>query len=209
MLQKSPLLCAILNVCVSVFLIYNCIFGEEKKKRSKEKKEDIVSLINVFDINDHALITTSKQEICYFFVKAENLSVLSQETISAKIYALVTVLKGIAELELMCLNSKENIEANKKYLEQRKQLENNPVIRKLLAQDQQQLDQIQVEMATAREFLIMVRFWNPNESLQQIKNIERTLIEQGFEATLADSNMVKRILAVYFEQDITNETYDI
>lgn len=193
---------------LDIYLENNFIFGKEMKKTKQRKKENTVSLMNVFDISDHALITASKQEICYYLVKAENLSVLSQETISAKIYALVTVLKGIAELELMCLNSRESFEANKKYLEQRKQEESNPAIRKLLAYDQQHLDQIQVEMATAREFLIMVRFWHPSESLQQVKNMERTLIEQGFEATLADNAMIKRILAVYFEQDITHETYD-
>ena len=45
-----------------------------------------------------------------------NISVLSESSVSARIYALMTVLKGIAEIEMLCLNSKENFDDNKQYL---------------------------------------------------------------------------------------------
>ena len=40
-----------------------------------------------------------------------------------------------------------------------------------------------------------------------INRIERTLHEQGFDAKRTNINEMKRLLAVYFEQDITQEHY--
>lgn len=37
-------------------------------------------------------------------------------SISAGIYALMTVLKGIAGIEMLCLNFRENFEDNKRFL---------------------------------------------------------------------------------------------
>ena len=64
----------------------------------------------------------------------------------------MNVLKGVAEIEMLCLNSRENFEENKSFLRKRAEEEKNPVIRKLLERDQNFLDRIQVQMATARDF---------------------------------------------------------
>ena len=37
----------------------------------------------------------------------------------ARIYALMTVLKGMAEIEMLCLNSRENFGDNKRFLHER------------------------------------------------------------------------------------------
>ena len=93
----------------------------------------------------------------YFMIKPTNISVLSEESISARIYALMTVLKGFAELEFLCLNSRESYEDNKRFLRSRMDQENKPSVRKLLELDILHLDRIQVQMATAREFLVIIR----------------------------------------------------
>ncbi|SHF07288.1 hypothetical protein SAMN02745784_02713 [Tissierella praeacuta DSM 18095] len=56
----------------------------------------------------------------------------------------MTVLKGIAEIEMLCLNSKENFDDNKQYLKRRIEMEQNHVIRNLLKQDSINLDRMQV-----------------------------------------------------------------
>jgi hypothetical protein len=76
----------------------------------------------------------------------------------------MTVLKGIAEIEMCCLNSRENFDDNKRFLRQRLEREDNPSVRKLLEEDLLHLDRIQVQMATAREFLIILRLRNEKES---------------------------------------------
>jgi hypothetical protein len=45
--------------------------------------------------------------------------VLSEASVGAKIYALMTVLKGMKEIEMLCLNSRENFEDNKRFLRTR------------------------------------------------------------------------------------------
>ena len=65
-------------------------------------------------------------------------------------------------------------------------------------------------MATAREFLIIVRLRNEKEgeTLPYLNRIEKTLNEQGFTVKRAGENDIKRILAVYFEQNVTTERFE-
>ena len=181
-----------------------------KDKKEKKQRESTRALIGVREITDHSIITDGHGELVVFIVKPSNISVLSEDSIRARIYALMTVLKGMAEIEMCCLNSRENFEENKRYLKQRLVAEQNYVIRKLLEADLTFLDQIQVQMATAREFLITVRLINQNEKevFPYINRIEKTLREQGFSIKRADEDDLKRILAVYFEQNLTQETFE-
>ena len=181
-----------------------------KDKKEKKQRESTRALIGVREITDHSIITDGHGELVVFIVKPSNISVLSEDSIRARIYALMTVLKGMAEIEMCCLNSRENFEENKRYLKQRLAAEQNYVIRKLLEADLTFLDQIQVQMATAREFLITVRLINQNEKevFPYINSIEKTLREQGFSIKRADEDDLKRILAVYFEQNLTQETFE-
>lgn len=181
-----------------------------KDKKEKKQRESTRALIGVREITDHSIITDGHGELVVFIVKPSNISVLSEDSIRARIYALMTVLKGMAEIEMCCLNSRENFEENKRYLKQRLVAEQNYVIRKLLEADLTFLDQIQVQMATAREFLITVRLINQNEKevFPYINRIEKTLREQGFSIKRADEDDLKRILAVYFEQNLTQESFE-
>jgi hypothetical protein len=88
--------------------------------------------------------------------------------------------------------------------------EQNPVIRKLLAQDITALDRMQVQMATAREFLIIIRLRNEKESDVQpyLSRIEKSLKDQGFTVRKADESDIKRLLGVYYEQNVTTEVYE-
>jgi len=181
-----------------------------KDKKEKKQRESTRALIGVREITDHSIITDGHGELVVFIVKPSNISVLSEDSIRARIYALMTVLKGMAEIEMCCLNSRENFEENKRYLKQRLAAEQNYIIRKLLEADLTFLDQIQVQMATAREFLITVRLINQNEKevFPYINRIEKTLREQGFSIKRADEDDLKRILAVYFEQNLTQESFE-
>ena len=122
----------------------------------------------------------------------------------------MTVLKGVAEIEMLCLNSRESFENNKQFLKMRMEQEDNPVIRKLLEKDQNHLDRIQVQMATAREFLILIRLKDEKESevFPYLSRIEKSLKEQGFSVKRADKEDIKRLLAVYYEQNVTTEKFE-
>ena len=85
-----------------------------------------------------------------------------------------------------------------------------PVIRKLLQQDAVSLDRMQVQMATAREFLIIIRLRDEKESEVQpyLSRIEKSLKDQGFTTKKAAETDIKRLLGVYYEQNVTTEKYE-
>lgn len=186
-----------------------------RKKKTSEKKEakqraSTRQLIGAKAVTDYSLVTYGQGELVYFIVKPSNISVLSEASIGARIYALMTVLKGVAEIEMLCLNSRESFENNKQFLKMRMEQEDNPVIRKLLEKDQNHLDRIQVQMATAREFLILIRLKDEKESevFPYLSRIEKSLKEQGFSVKRADKEEIKRLLAVYYEQNVTTEKFE-
>jgi len=181
-----------------------------KEKKTAKQKLSTRQLINTKAITDYSLLTYGHGELVYFIIKPTNISVLSEASIAARIYALMTVLKGMAEIEMLCLNSRENFEDNKRFLRNRIEQEDNPTVRKLLEADLTFLDRIQVQMATAREFLIVIRLRDekPNEVFPYLNRIEKTLREQGFSVKKAEKEDIKRILAVYFEQNVTTEKFE-
>jgi hypothetical protein len=97
-----------------------------RKQGEKERqKQSTRELIGIDEITDYSL-KTPYGELVYFIIHLTNISVLSESSVSAGIYALMTVLKGIAEIEMLCLNSKENFDDNKQYLKKRIEIEQNP-----------------------------------------------------------------------------------
>lgn len=178
-------------------------------KQNEKQKQSTRDLMGINEITDYS-IKTPAGELIYFIIRPTNISVLSDTSVSARIYALMTVLKGIAEIEMLCLNSKENFDDNKQYLKKRIEDETNPVIRKLLQQDSSNLDRMQVQMATAREFLIIIRLKNEKEAdiFSYLSRIEKSLKDQGFTTRRSDNADIKRLLGVYYEQNITTEKYE-
>ncbi|WP_024832193.1 hypothetical protein [Ruminiclostridium josui] len=181
-----------------------------KEKKTAKQKQYTRQLINTQDVTGHSLLTFRGDELVYFIIKPTNISVLSEANISARIYSLMTVLKGMAELEFLCLNSRESFEDNKLFLKSRLEQENNPAVRRLLEHDLNHLDRIQVQMATAREFLVVIRLKSEkeNEVFPYLNRIEKTLREQGFSASRAEREDIKRMLAIYFEQNVTTERFE-
>lgn len=177
-------------------------------KQKEKQKQSTRELMGINQITDYS-IKTPAGELVYFIIRPTNISVLSNASVSARIYALMTVLKGIAEIEMLCLNSKENFDENKQYIKKRMEEESYPVIRKLLQQDSSNLDRMQIQMATAREFLIIIRLKNEKETdiLPYLSRIEKSLKDQGFTARRADAD-IRRLLGVYYEQNVTTEKYE-
>ncbi|HEX2925295.1 MAG TPA: hypothetical protein VHP38_03400 [Ruminiclostridium sp.] len=181
-----------------------------KLKNTSRQRQYTRQLIGAKEITDYSLMTYEHGELVYFIIKPSNISVLSGSSISARIYSLMTVLKGIAEIEMCCLNSRESFKDNKANIRHQLEHENNPAVCRLLEADLEHLDRIQVQMATAREFLIIIRLLNekPGEVFPYLNRIEKSLKEQGFTVKRAEQEDVKRILAVYFEQNVTTEKFE-
>ena len=180
-----------------------------KKKNAERERQSTRQFIGIDGISEYSLLT-SHGELVFFSIKPTNISVLSDASVAARIYALMTVLKGQTEVEMLCINSRENFEENKSFLKARTNAENLPAVRKLLELDAVSLDRLQVQMATAREFLIIVRLKREKETdvRSHLMTIEKSLKDQGFTVRLCESEGIKRLLGVYYEQNVTTEKYE-
>lgn len=174
---------------------------ENEQKKEATAKQTTRQLIGIDEITDSGL-KTSHGRLIFFAIKPTNLSVQPPEAVSNRIYALMTVLKGQAEIEMLALNSKESFEDNKRHYRQRAAEEDLPVISRLLEADAKSLDRLQIQMATAREFFILVRLREETgmELHTHLSRIQKSLEDQGFKASLASGEDLKRMLGVYLSR---------
>lgn len=183
--------------------------SRKKEKAAAKQRQTSRQLIGINEITENGLLT-DHGELVFFSIEPTNLSVHSPESVGSRIYALMTVLKGMAEIEILALNSKESFEDNKRHYRQLREQEQLPVIAKLLERDTVGLDRLQVQMATAREFFVIVRLRKEQESDVQsyLSRIQKNLEDQGFKTRLAGPEERKRMLGVYLEQNATTEKYE-
>lgn len=178
-------------------------------KRNDAPNQSTRQLMGVDSVSDYC-IHTQMGDLVFFIIKPTNISVLPESSVAARIYALLNVVKGLAEIEMLALNSKESFEHNKDFYRRRMAEEELPAIRKLLEQDSKHLDRIQVLMASAREFYIVIRLKNEKESevFSYLSRIEQSIKDNGFSARRAEEQDLKRMLGVYFEQNVATEQYE-
>ena len=183
---------------------------KKKQQLAERKKLATRQLIGIEGITEYSLKTGLNTELVFFSIKPSNISVLSEEALGAKIYALMSVLKGVTEVELVCMNSRENFESNKAFIKKRIAAEENSAVRELLEKDAVHLDHIQAQTATAREFLLLIRTRNMKEKelFAHLNRVEKIVLENGFTVSRFDNNGIKTLLAVYFEQNTTNEKFE-
>ena len=180
-----------------------------KKKKKDAREQSTRQLMGIDDFTDYG-IATRMGNLVFFAIKPTNISVLPGSGVGARIYALLNVIKGQAEIEMLALNSKESFENNKDFYRQQANLEDLPAIRKLLEQDNAHLDRIQVLMASSREFYILVRLQGKKESdvFSYLSRIEKSIKDNGFTVRRATEQDLKRMLGVYFEQNVTTEQFE-
>jgi hypothetical protein len=134
------------------------------------------------------------------FTAPANISVLSAVNIELKVRHLLMVLSSAPDIELLCMDSCECFDDNKAYIKQRLADEPNPAVRAVLEKDMDFLDNIQIEMSTARQFLFIGRIKSGNEEqvFGAVNRTEKIIAEQGFEVRRLKKPDIKRLLALYF-----------
>lgn len=178
-----------------------------KEKQHKRKKGNSVqNLIGIKTFTNYGL-AVNKYELLFFLVSPTNISVLSSANIEIKIRHLMMVLSSIPNIEITCTDSCECFDDNKNYLQIRLSEEHNPKVKKILQNDIDMLDNVQTEMATARQFLFIARCKNmkPEQVFQTANRTEKVISEQGFEVQRMKKNDIKRFLAIYFEASMNGE----
>ena len=155
-------------------------------------------------------VRTAGGELVFFMIRPDNLSVLSGEGIQGRVKNLTDLLRGTQEVRLLALDSRESFQRNKDWYRERLEAEELPAIRELLRRDAAHLDQIQAGTASAREFALVYRL-DPRESGEdegRLRQTEQSLRDLGFQARLASEQDIKRLLAVYYQQDVTTEWFE-
>ena len=176
------------------------------KNNKKKKKNSVQELIGIDTFSKRGL-KTRNGELVFFSISPTNISVLSKENIQTKIWHLMMVLSAQPDIEITCLDSCERFDDNKSFMVDRLADETNPLVKKCLEKDIEYLENIQIEMSTARQFMFVVRFKREKEEqiFTQINRVEKAIAEQGFEVKRMGNDDIKRFLAIYFGASMQGE----
>jgi len=174
-----------------------------KKKKSDNGTQQLIGLKS-FSRNG---VMTTNGELVFFMVAPTNISVLSQVSIGVKVRHLMQLLTAQPDIDIVCLDDCECFEDNKEYLMQRLDEETNPNVRKILDADRKFLDEIQIAMSTARQFMFIYRLRNESDeqSFANLNRIEKVITEQGFDCRRAGKEDIKRFISIYFGHRIADE----
>ena len=168
--------------------------------------------IGAVNIEPNGVETNKNDFLVYFLVQPDNIAVLSETAVRTKIMALSGVIKGYDCIEFSCINSRENFDSNKNFYKERLEKEHSQKVGELLEKDIAHLDRVQIQTASAREFLFILRFKNynfeSNDVQTGISRMEKLLKDEGFTSRLAAKDDIKRLYAVYYVQNITQIYFD-
>lgn len=168
--------------------------------------------IGAVNIEPNGVETNKNDFLVYFLVQPDNIAVLSETAVRTKIMALSGVIKGYDCIEFSCINSRENFDSNKNFYKERLEKEHSQKVRELLEKDIAHLDRVQIQTASAREFLFILRFKNYNFESNNVQTgisrMEKLLKDEGFTSRLAAKDDIKRLYAVYYVQNITQIYFD-
>lgn len=176
-------------------------------KLSKKKSRNTVQeLIGIETFSKFGL-KTSKGELAYFLIAPTNISVLSNENIELKVWHLMQILSAQPNIEITCIDSCERFDDNKTFMVERLSDEKNPAVKECLEKDIEYLDNIQIEMSTARQFMFSVRFRREKEEqiFNQVNRVKKAIAEQGFEVKRLKKDDIKRFLAIYYGASMQGE----
>ena len=179
-----------------------------KQKKELRKRQSTRQLMGIDRLTEHG-VATPRGELVFFLIRPDNLSVLSLEVIRGRVRALMELLRGTDQVRLLALDSRESFTKNKAWYQQRLEEETNPAIRDLLQKDRAYLDEIQTMTASAREFAIAYTLERKGgDSAEARLSLMAKDRDCGFHVRAAEEQDIKRLLAVYYQQDVTTEHFD-
>ena len=167
---------------------------------AKKAKKSTLDLIGISNFSRNGLETYKGEELVYFIVQPTNISVLSETNINLKIQHLMQLLTVQPDIEIICSDARENFEHNKLSLARKAEKEENLKVQLLLRKDMKFLDDIQLQMSTAREFMFCYRTprKGSDQSFSILNRLEKQINDQGFDCRRANKEDIKRFISRYF-----------
>ena len=178
-----------------------------KQRKELRQLKSTRQLMGIIRVTPHGIVTASGERV-FYLLQPDNLSVLSPEVIQGRIRSLTVLLSTQPSLEILALDSRESFQRNKEYYLRRLEEETEPAVRELLERDIAHLDAIQFSSASSRRFVLVIPLtekMNADESA--LRQLEKTICDHGIRVCLAEEQDVKRLLAIYYQQDLTTEMF--
>lgn len=178
-----------------------------KQKKKLRQLKSTRQLMGIVRITPHG-VQTESGERAFYLIRPDNLSVLSPEVIQSRIRSLTVLLSTQPSLEILALDSRESFQRNKEYYQRRIEEESAPEVRALLEEDLEHLETIQFSSASSREFVLVLPLdekVGADEST--LRQLEKSICDRGLSVRLAEEQDVKRLLAIYYQQDLTTEVF--
>ncbi len=181
----------------------------KQQKAQQRGKQSTRQLMGIDRLTSHG-VQTSKGELVFFLIQPDNLSVLPAEEVRGRVRALSELLRGVQDITLRALDSRESYAKNQSWYMERREKEDNPALRELLRRDRDHLDEIQTMTAASREFLMVCRLSKEDgpDREARIAHLAKVISDYRFRVRVAEEQDVKRLLAVYYQQDKTTEYFE-
>ena len=178
-----------------------------KQKKELRQRKSTRQLMGIVRITPHG-VQTESGERAFYLIRPDNLSVLSPEVIQIRIRSLTVLLSTQPSLEILALDSRESFQRNKEYYQRRIEEEKVPEVRALLEKDLEHLETIQFSSASSREFVLVLPLdEKAGVDENTLRQLEKSICDRGLSVRLAEEQDVKRLLAIYYQQDLTTEVF--
>ena len=178
-----------------------------KQKKELRQRKSTRQLMGIVRITPHG-VQTENGERAFYLIRPDNLSVLSPEVIQSRIRSLTVLLSTQPSLEILALDSRESFQRNKEYYQRRIEEEKVPEVRELIEKDLEHLETIQFSSASSREFVLVLPLdEKAGADENTLRQLEKSICDRGLSVRLAEEQDVKRLLAIYYQQDLTTEVF--
>ena len=176
-----------------------------KQKKELRQRQSTRQLMGIVRVTPHGIVTDSGERV-FFLIQPDNLSVLSPEVI--RVRSLTMLLSTQPTLEILALDSRESFQRNKEYYLRRLEEETEPAVRELLERDMAHLDAIQFSSASSRKFVLVLPLdEKAGADESALRQLEKAICDHGLRVRLAEEQDIKRLLAIYYRQDLTTEVF--
>ena len=89
-----------------------------KEQQLLRQRQTTRQLMGITRLTEHGAVC-GRDELLFYLLRPDNLSILSPEGIRGRVRALTGLLQGMASLELLALDSRESFLKNKQYYQRR------------------------------------------------------------------------------------------
>lgn len=171
------------------------------------KKGSSRKLLGIKSVGNGFILREDGSEIYFFKIQPYNLAVLSGDVIAGKIDAFTEILKTMDETAILCLDGAEDFSNNRNFLMSRINAEQNPVMKKLLQAELDEVSMLQLDSGTSRAFVLCFRVLpqRKSEDLVKLSHLTATAKDTGLMISQYSGEEIKKLLMIYHKQDTLTE----